>query len=107
MHRFIAIAIVAAACSSSTPDSTQIVDLPGARNAALKTAAHDHGIPVDWLAAIAFQQGRFEVSEMASDASVAPDPEDPADELTDDTPLDTTGDPSPADDRAANGDDAT
>jgi len=105
-------AVLAAGLIACAAEPTsQVVDHDGARNLALRTAARDHHIPVEWLAAIAYQQGRFEASEMTT-PNQAPDPADatdPADTLDADTPVDVEdGEPTtaPADDGAADGDDA-
>ncbi len=87
--------VLCAACAGEP--STQVQDLPGARNAALRSAADHHDVPVDWLAAIGFQQGRFEAAEI-EDTAEPTTPEDPADILAEDTPLDDTGDPTMTDD---------
>jgi N-acetyl-anhydromuramyl-L-alanine amidase AmpD len=99
-------AALVAACASDPPSA--LVDQPGARNLALRTAAHDHHIPVEWLAAVGFEQGRFEVAEMASSDPAPTIAAEPADTLTEDVPADETGEPTsaPADDGAAAGDDA-
>ncbi len=94
--------VLCAACAGEP--GTQVQDLPGARNAALRIAADHHHVSVDWLAAIAFQQGRFEAAEI-EDLSAPALPEDPADILTEDTPLDDTGDPIMTDDAPVGGHD--
>lgn len=94
--------VLCAACAGEP--STAVQDLPGARNAALRSAADHHDVPVDWLAAIAFQQGRFEAAEV-EDTSAPTIPDDPADTLTEDTPLDDTGDPVTTDDGPVGGHD--
>lgn len=81
--------------------TTHVEDLPGARNAAYRDAAARYGIDEDWLVAIGFQQGRF---ELAQDHDDAPDPAidmtDPDSALLEDTavaePDDSTGDDDPA-----------
>jgi N-acetyl-anhydromuramyl-L-alanine amidase AmpD len=70
--------------------------LPGERNTALRAAAEHYDVSVDWLAAIAFQQGRFEAAEAEDTTAAALS--DPADTLAEDTPLDDTGDPVAVDD---------
>jgi N-acetyl-anhydromuramyl-L-alanine amidase AmpD len=76
--------LVLAACGS--PPTTATLDLPGARNEALRAAAERHDLPLDWLVAIGYQQGRFERADAVDD--MAPDAEDPAEVLAEDTPLD-------------------
>jgi N-acetyl-anhydromuramyl-L-alanine amidase AmpD len=92
-----------AACAAEP--STNVVDLSGSRNDALRAAAKAHGLTPDWLAAIGYVRGRFESAETTSDAPA--DAEDPADVLADDTSLDAdaAGDPTVTDD-APQGDDA-
>src|SRR6267154_119139 len=82
MARAALVFILLSACASQ-PDGP-----PGARNEALRIAADRHDLPLEWLTAIGYQQGRFELP--GADDS-APDPQDPADVLAD-TPLDDTGD---------------
>jgi N-acetyl-anhydromuramyl-L-alanine amidase AmpD len=84
MARAALVLIMLAACTA------QPVGLPGTRNEALRTAAERHDLPLEWLTAIGYQQGRFELPD--ADMTAAPDAEDPAELLTDDTPLDDTGD---------------
>jgi N-acetyl-anhydromuramyl-L-alanine amidase AmpD len=92
------------ACASEP--TTAVLDLPGARNEAFRAAAQRHGIGEDWLVAIGFQQGRFEVAE-ADNLDAPPQDEDPTEVLAEDTPLDDTNDPPTTDDGAPLGDHAT
>lgn len=70
--------------------------LPGERNTALRAAASAYGVSADWLSAIAFQQGRFEIA--ADEDMSAAAPTEPSDLLGEDTPLDDAGDPVATDD---------
>ncbi len=96
-HTSVFVTVLLAACAPEP--STATIDLPGARNDAFRAAASDHDIPLDWLVAISFQQGRFERAEAIDDS--AAEPEDPAEVLTDDVALDDTE--TPADDTVGDG----
>lgn len=89
--------IILFTCLAACAGEPTTVGLPGERNTALRTAADHHGVSIDWLAAIGYQQGRFEAAEV-EDTSAAMLPTDPADSLDEDTPLDDTGDPIATDD---------
>ena len=86
------LALVLVACASEP--STATLDLPGARNEAFRAAAKDHNLPLDWLVAISFQQGRFERADAIDDPAAPTKPEDPAEVLAEDTPLDDTDPPA-------------
>ncbi|MFT3695491.1 MAG: N-acetylmuramoyl-L-alanine amidase [Kofleriaceae bacterium] len=68
--------------------TTHVEDQPGVRNAAYKDAAAKYGIDEDWLVAIGYQQGRFELAQ-GQDATPDPaiDMADPDSALLDDTPV--------------------
>lgn len=93
------ILLLACAACAEAPSTSRVEDLPGARNAALRAAADKHDVPVEWLAAIGFQQGRFELpdSDLLTDAIQPPPVNDP-DILAEDTPLDDTADPPATED---------
>src|SRR5438132_1198539 len=80
-----ALVLIALSACASQPDGP-----PGARTEALRIAADRHDLPLEWLTAIGYQQGRFELPG-AEDTAPA-DAEDPAEVLAADTPLDDTGD---------------
>ena len=103
MIRHASVLAIVFICACSSDPSSALLDLPGARNAALRDAAAANDLPVEWLAAVAYQQGRFEPADRTTDDAVA-DPIDPADQLLDDVSLDDVTDPPIVEDNAAPGD---
>jgi N-acetyl-anhydromuramyl-L-alanine amidase AmpD len=97
MLRLTAISIVLCAACAPEPATGPVLDLDGARNEAFRAAADRYGLPLDWLVAVAYQQGRFERAELASDPDAPAEPEDASEVLAEDTPLDETM-PTPPDD---------
>jgi N-acetyl-anhydromuramyl-L-alanine amidase AmpD len=91
--KVILVGALLAACGSEEPTSSNFVANQGERNDAYRVAADRHGVPVDWLVAIGYQQGRFEAAEQ-QDVTDDPtmqqtmDPGDPAPSLDVDTPVD-------------------
>ncbi|CAN5557535.1 hypothetical protein BH11MYX1_BH11MYX1_11670 [soil metagenome] len=81
---------VVAACG--TEPTTHVENLPGARNAAYRSAAARYGLDQDWLVAIGYQQGRFETAQQ-TDTLDDPTMDMTSDALTADTPLDESDDP--------------
>jgi N-acetyl-anhydromuramyl-L-alanine amidase AmpD len=83
--------LLTAACG--TEPNTHVEDLPGARNDAYRAAAEKYGISEDWLVAVGFQQGRF---ELAQSTDTQPDPSldmtDTSFNLMADTPVVETDD---------------
>jgi N-acetyl-anhydromuramyl-L-alanine amidase AmpD len=102
MIRHASVLAILLICACSSEPSSALLDLPGARNEALRDAARTHDLPVEWLAAIAYQQGRFEPADRTTD-DMPGEVNDPADELAEDTPLDDTTDPPITEDGAAPG----
>jgi N-acetyl-anhydromuramyl-L-alanine amidase AmpD len=112
MLRKLALAFLVAAAFACTAEPTSsVVEHDGPRNLALRDAARAHAIPIAWLAAVGYQQGRFEAAEMTSDPNAPAEANAADDTLGADTPVDEADaadpSPAPADDGAASGDDAT